>query len=1052
MAHRAAKRSKLNQRGEDDYLPGNIVEIEIHNFMTYDHLKCQPGSRLNLVIGPNGSGKSSLVCAIALGLAGEPQLLGRASSVGAFVKRGEESGYIKISLRGETELEKIVITRKIDTSNRSEWAINGVAVPKRDVITIIQKFNIQVNNLTQFLPQDRVCEFAKLTPIQLLEETEKAVGNPDLPVQHQELIEKSGQIKKLEVSVRQNRDTLNQLKTLNAELEKDVERVRQRQKLLDFVDLMKKKLPWLKYDMKKMEYMEAKKQETEAKKKMDKAAKILNDLKRPIEEWKKEKAMHESTSKKICNQVTDNAKKRMEVFERESEMVVQVRGKYAEMEELRRHEESCQQRITKAKEDLLAAEKELADNPIYEAPTDEIERIGNQILELRINANEVKSQRKEKENILLQKKLILKQYIDRLKEMENNNNKLLQALRNSGSDKIFEAYKWVQEHRSELKKEVYGPVLLEVNVPDQLHASYLERHVPNYIWKSFITQDSADRDFLVRNLKSYDIPILNYVEGRAINRVLFQVSHEMRELGIYNRLDQVFEAPDAVKDVLISQAALEKSYIGSRDTDRRADEVSRLGILDLWTPESHYRWSMSRYGGHISALVDSVPPSRLFSCSVDVGDLEKLKSTKVELEQVIGELEGSLKMLQAQQRQLEDEEANLHKQQDQITQSYKLAKKKRCDLERLVVQRRCKLDSLNKEDDLELGTKKLIDQAAKLNEKRFQMAIKIKNSLIEAVALKWKCAEKHMMSLELDGKIREMETDLKQHEKSALVATTHFGNCKKETEQCKEQLHDAKRHAESVAIITEDLGQEFLKMPGTIEELEAAIQDNISEANSILFLNQNILEEYENRQCKIDAIAAKLEVDDKELSRYLREIDTLKENWLPTLRNLVAKINDTFSRNFREMAVAGEVSLDEHDMDFDMYGILIKVKFRQSGQLQVLSAHHQSGGERSVSTILYLVSLQDLTNCPFRVVDEINQGMDPINERKMFQQLVRAASQPNTPQCFLLTPKLLPDLEYSNACSILNIMNGPWIEKPAKVWSGGQCWRAVMGLTGESVS
>ncbi|KAK1293474.1 hypothetical protein QJS10_CPB17g01857 [Acorus calamus] len=72
--------------------------------------------------------------------------------------------------------------------------------------------------------------------------------------------------------------------------------------------------------------------------------------------------------------------------------------------------------------------------------------------------------------------------------------------------------------------------------------------------------------------------------------------------------------------------------------------------------------------------------------------------------------------------------------------------------------------------------------------------------------------------------------------------------------------------------------------------------------------------------------------------------------------------------------------------------------------------------------------------------------MDPINERKMFQQLVRAASQPSTPQCFLLTPKLLPDLEYSDACSILNIMNGPWIEMPAKAWSGGDCWGTVMGL------
>lgn len=33
----------------------------------------------------------------------------------------------------------------------------------------------------------------------------------------------------------------------------------------------------------------------------------------------------------------------------------------------------------------------------------------------------------------------------------------------------------------------------------------------------------------------------------------------MRELGIYSRLDQVFEAPDAVKEVLISQFGLEHS-------------------------------------------------------------------------------------------------------------------------------------------------------------------------------------------------------------------------------------------------------------------------------------------------------------------------------------------------------------------------------------------------------------------------------------------------------------------------------------------------------------
>lgn len=139
-------------RGEDDYMPGNIIEIELHNFMTFDHLTCKPGSRLNLVIGPNGSGKSSLVCAIALALGGDTQvgwcpaicliviiyvfmdyiklgpilkLLGRATSIGAYVKRGEESGYIKISLRGDTKEEHLTIMRKIDTRNKSEWFFNG---------------------------------------------------------------------------------------------------------------------------------------------------------------------------------------------------------------------------------------------------------------------------------------------------------------------------------------------------------------------------------------------------------------------------------------------------------------------------------------------------------------------------------------------------------------------------------------------------------------------------------------------------------------------------------------------------------------------------------------------------------------------------------------------------------------------------------------------------------------------------------------------------------------------------------------------------------------
>lgn len=115
--------------------------------------------------------------------------------------------------------------------------------------------------------------------------------------------------------------------------------------------------------------------------------------------------------------------------------------------------------------------------------------------------------------------------------------------------------------------------------------------------------------------------------------------------------------------------------------------------------------------------------------------------------------------------------------------------------------------------------------------------------------------------------------------------------------------------------------------------------------------------------------------------------------------------------------------------------MLCRVKFREEEALHPLTASRQSGGERSLSTILYLIALQGVTAVPFRVVDEINQGMDAVNERKAFEQLVETATQADTPQCFLLTPKLLPNLQYSGNVTVLQIMNGPYVDEVANNFS-----------------
>ena len=70
------------------------------------------------------------------------------------------------------------------------------------------------------------------------------------------------------------------------------------------------------------------------------------------------------------------------------------------------------------------------------------------------------------------------------------------------------------------------------------------------------------------------------------------------------------------------------------------------------------------------------------------------------------------------------------------------------------------------------------------------------------------------------------------------------------------------------------------------------------------------------------------------------------------------------------------------------------------------------------------MALQYLAQSPFRVVDEINQGMDPRNERMVHERMVEIACREHTSQYFLITPKLLTGLRYDKRMKVLCIASG----------------------------
>ena len=70
--------------------------------------------------------------------------------------------------------------------------------------------------------------------------------------------------------------------------------------------------------------------------------------------------------------------------------------------------------------------------------------------------------------------------------------------------------------------------------------------------------------------------------------------------------------------------------------------------------------------------------------------------------------------------------------------------------------------------------------------------------------------------------------------------------------------------------------------------------------------------------------------------------------------------------------------------------------------------------------------MQTMSQAPFRLVDEINQGMDATNECNIFRQVCRTSCIMDevVPQTFVISPKLLTNLEYTEGSTVHVVFSG----------------------------
>ncbi|EFN85556.1 structural maintenance of chromosomes protein 5 [Harpegnathos saltator] len=1027
----------------DDIERGVITRIYLENFVTYDKVTIKPGRYLNVIIGPNGSGKSTIVAAIVLGLGGKTNIIGRAPHVGEYVKYGCETAKIEIHLMYGRKRDR-VITRIFTKQGKSTWMIDDAPSTTKAVQCFAASLDIQVDNFCQFLPQDRVQDFSKMDAQTLLENTERSVGSPILLQNHQKLKEYRTSFKQLEVEINSKKRLLESKTQARDRMKEIVSTIKERKMIKKKITTLKQKKAWILYD-------QARRKLVESKNRRDNAVKDMQSVETSLEPLNK-KVRKMTSEIKILKDSLNNHNKKTHV---KNTHLRSIMDKILCSENKIKEAENtcscrCQAEQTRDQDIKLLQQKKCKFENDLSLMINEIGSEGS-LREQMEGTTHHMEQHKVVINKLSAEHISLKYQEENLNreiraaEAEhqslNINTKRMELLR----QKSLDAYKgvlWLRENRDKFSAPVHEPMLLNINVKDASYAKYLETVIPLRDLIAFTCENKDDMNLLIKYLREQQRLQVNVVHSDPMKRVAMQPTipiESIQKLGFRHYLSSLVEMPPTIMKYLISMYHLHNIPVGTSDVEDNVENVPR-SITCYFSANNVYFVSTSKYTRATSTRISQVSGNQTLSIISDKQKLYKLQEKLQILQRKKGEISSNIQKI--------DERIG---EENNVLEKYRLDRNKyQQNIQQIEVLKgrihmtENNIKSMEKErtsiDNIKAACTKEIKVIIKEQLNRYKQYNTVLKEYFDCV----------MSNEEIKFALSLLQETLATTENETIVLKDKYIAAEKIYKQHDEEFQPLKKAAGDLyneALLTTDnispqnpafkfLNKLFEKLPATIED----INKEMGTAQAKVFCMgknvnvENVMSEYKDVIHNINMLTEIVEKKIAEVNVINQKIEELKGQWLKPLEKLVEKINVNFSEYFSAMECAGEVTLShgENDLDFDEYGLKIRVKFRDADELQELTRHFQSGGERTVTTAIYMIALQELTRVPFRCVDEINQGMDATNEKRIFDLLVKMTGRRGSSQYFLLTPKLLPDLTYTDTVTVHCVYNGPAVHLNGK--------------------
>lgn len=1042
--------ARQHVRDVDGYVPGSIVRVALVNFVTYDKVEFSPGPSLNMVLGPNGTGKSTLACAIALGLGFPPKVLGRSGKLAEFVKTGYEESTIEIELKGLPGQGNATIKRILNKDNdKSKFTLNGQSATAKEISSTMEELNVQVGNLCTFLPQDRVASFAALSAADLLKETQKAAGDRHLTQWHTTLIEEKKLEKEHRTALDEDSKALTRHQTKQAETEREVKSFETRRQLeyeQTIIGLL----------VNYAEYYVARDVWNTAKSKRAELTSEVAELEAANAPFMQSKASLEITVKhfgevKKANQSkinratkdTTEVGKLLEKCEKDVSKIRDTLGDIKKDEKERKKRIGSLQKETDRLQGIVDRRPEPVDEGGLAAEITDKTNARNAILpdldEILAELDDVKRQ--------LSSNLKNQSQIDR--QIEQHLNTALRREEDLRKDDnwTYVALKWFRAHKHEFKGDSCEPLRVSLSVKEKYknNVGLAEAPLSRAIFKTFIFELQEDYDYMMREVND------KVLEGQSqkIRCNAAQLGTGAKRLADVRRKFSDAQLADFGFDCLaidmldgpeIGLVWLCESHIfagipislGKNPIDAKKVENSGQ-VSRYYTPDGSHSIKWSQYGARGSQVEQrNLSPPRILNQAADNSKLaplqeqsSRLKSEQESLKTKGRECTARDQELRARVTELDNEKAELADRRVRLREPMKKWLKAEAELKSKQTELQKQLSKPSAEAKRDKARKDMLAQTAK----RVQYTLDYQNLFFKTADLYFTTTTCQLQSLQAENDLRAMANSASEKDRELNEKKTELDEVTASASALFKKAKTAMAHAaEMLDQVEPDVkaDAESRDQTKSLETLNREMDEITAQLDLIQPVSKKILDAYEERKKQIAVFEDKVIAGTAKLNKAVATITKVLNKWLPKLEALVQSISKKFSDAFNLLGCLGEIVLSKGD-DYDKWGIEIRCSFRDGESLQVLTAHRQSGGERALTTVMYLMALAELAKAPFALVDEINQGMDQRVERNVHNALVGTTCKDDVGQYFLITPKLLPNLEYHPKMKVLIINNGDWI-------------------------